>query len=275
MTNQKSLYRSLLILMTLLTGCQSISNEKNNYLVAAHRGFHTEVPENSIESIKRSIHHNIDIIEVDIRISEDGIPILMHDDTVDRTTNGVGEVTSLELEKLKELRLLHQGEPTNYTIPTLEEALITGMGKILFDLDLKTLQVEIIMDVVEKTGAHDSVIFFDSDWDVLDKVHKAHPDWKIMPRSYTIEEAKEAYERYKPWAVHVDPSFATPELSDYLRKKGAHVWINALGDVDRALDTGNVEPFEELLKTQSNIIQTDLPVTIKQKIEESMLLETH
>ncbi len=268
--NLKSIYTSLLLFILFIGGCQPANNDGDTYLVAAHRGFHVDVPENSIASIEKAIHHSIDIVEVDIRISMDGIPVLMHDDTVDRTTNGSGEVAKFKLNELKELYLLHQGEVTNHRVPTLEEALRAAKGKIIFDLDLKTTQVEKIIAVVEETGSHESVVFFDSDWEVLEKVYQAHPNWNLMPRSYNENQAKEAYERFKPWAVHVDPSFATPELSQYLRERGSHVWINALGDVDSTLSTGSTYLLEDLINTQGNIIQTDLPLTVKQYLERNL-----
>lgn len=273
MVNRKNVYVSLLLIL-FVAGCNSEESsrvyEVENYFVAAHRGFHTVVPENSIASIEKAIRHNIDIVEVDIRVSKDGIPVLMHDETVDRTTNGSGKLTLFDLHELKELLLLHQGEETHHRVPTLEEALEAGNGKIIFDLDLKTTQVEKIIEVVEETGAHESVIFFDSDWEVLEKIHQARPEWNLMPRSYDENQAKEAYKRFKPWAVHVDPSFATPELSRYLQERGSHVWINALGDVDSTLSTGSTDMLENLIQTQSNIIQTDLPLTVKQWLEDKL-----
>lgn len=125
------------------------------------------------------------------------------------------------------------------------------------------------MEVVEQTGASKSVFFFDSDWSVLEKVRHKHPDWYIMPRAYNVEMAKEAYDKFKPWAIHVDPSFASSELSEFFHSRGVYVWINALGGVDRSLKQGDIRPFQDLMATNPSIIQTDLPVRIKQLVEKS------
>lgn len=231
--------------------------------MAAHRGAHIEVPENSVASIREAIKHDIDIVEIDIRISKDGIPVLMHDDKVDRTTTGKGDVKDFELSELKQLQLLHDGQKTEQSVPTLAEVLDVGKDRILFDLDIKTLQIEKIIEVIEDTKAYNSVFFFDSDWTVLEKVKAVHPDWKIMPRAYNEQEAKEAYEKFKPWAIHVDPSFASAELADYFHNREVHVWINALGDVDEDLSDQNLASFKKLMSTNSNIIQTDYPRKIK------------
>lgn len=236
-------------------------------MVAAHRGFHTDVPENSIASIEKAIQNDIDIVEIDVRISKNGIPVIMHDEEIDRTTTGSGNVEDYTVTELKQFNLLHNGDQTTQKIPTLAEMLVMGKGEILFDLDIKTEQIEKIIRVVEETHAANSVFFFDSDWAVLEQVREAHPDWNIMPRTYNMEQAKEAYERFKPWAVHVDPSFATPELADYLHERGVHVWINALGEVDEELSNGNTAPLHNLLESGSNIIQTDLPSGVKEFFE--------
>src|SRR5690625_6326234 len=75
-----------------------------------------------------------------------------------------------------------------------------------------------------------------------------------MPRGYDVEMAKEAYEKFKPWAIHVDPSFASAELSEYFHERGVYVWINALGKVDEAIGKGDIQPFLKLLETNPSII---------------------
>lgn len=233
-------------------------------LVAAHRATHDSAPENSLTAIRHSIRDKIDIVEIDVKRTKDNQLILMHDRTVDRTTTGSGEVEEMYWEELKELYLLHDGIPTKERIPTFREALLLGKGKVVFDLDLKTEKIDLVMQVVEETGSAGNVVFFDSDWSVLEQVQAAYPDWHLMPRAYNVEMAKEAYEKFKPWAIHVDPSFASAELSEYFHERGVYVWINALGDVDQALDKGDIQPFLKLLETNPSIIQTDHPVKVKQ-----------
>ena len=236
----------------------------NAILVTAHRATHDSAPENSLTAIRHSIRDQIDIVEIDVRVTRDSQLVLMHDGTIDRTTTGSGAVEEMYWADLKEEFLLHQGKPTKERIPTFREALLLGRGKVVFDLDLKTEKIDLVMQVVEEAGSAGSVIFFDSDWSVLEQVLAAHPDWHLMPRAYNPEMAKEAYEKFKPWAIHVDPSFASTELSQYFHDRGVFVWINALGKVDEALEKGDIQPFLKLLETNPNIIQTDHPVKVKQ-----------
>ena len=73
-----------------------------NVLVASHRAVHHELPENSLPAIKEAIRLGVDIIEIDVKVSKDGIPMLMHDGKVDRTTTGKGDLETQNLRSAAE-----------------------------------------------------------------------------------------------------------------------------------------------------------------------------
>ena len=121
---------------------QRLKDPQGQPMIVAHRGCHTEAPENSLAAFQRCIALGIDMVETDVQITKDGVLVLMHDTTVDRTTNGTGRVADMTLAELKQLRLrLGYGGPdaplTDETIPTFEEAMQTMRGRILVDLDAK------------------------------------------------------------------------------------------------------------------------------------------
>ena len=94
-------------------------------MVAAHRGDHRVVPENSLQGIKGAIEMGADIVEIDLQKTKDGKLILMHDETLDRTTTGKGKVEDYLWEDIKKLRLKNtNGEITQYKIPTFEEIML-------------------------------------------------------------------------------------------------------------------------------------------------------
>lgn len=88
-------------------------------VVVAHRG-HTSYPENSILSFQQAMANDVRIIETDLRLSSDGEIVLMHDSTVDRTTNGTGSVSNMTVAQLKELTIDNVGG-YNEKVPTLIE----------------------------------------------------------------------------------------------------------------------------------------------------------
>ncbi len=84
---------------------QSFRNTDNSIvMIAAHRGAHLEDPENSLAAFRKTISIGIDIIELDVRCTKDGVLVCMHDKTVDRTTNGKGNVKDLSFDEIRKLR---------------------------------------------------------------------------------------------------------------------------------------------------------------------------
>lgn len=229
-------------------------------LVASHRAVHHQLPENSIAAIKEAIRLGIDIAEIDIKVSKDGIPMLMHDGKIDRTTNGKGDLEDQNFDDLRKLHLVANGQVTDQQIPTLEEVLNVAKGNILIDLDLKTDHINPIIDVVKKTKTQDIVFFFDSDYDMLSRVDSASRDFMLMPRAYNYAMADSAIKRFTPQVIHIDEKFYTTEVCSLIRKGKARIWINSLGETDAEIKKGSEKSaMSDLIKNGANIIQTDEP----------------
>ncbi|RED66286.1 glycerophosphodiester phosphodiesterase family protein [Cohnella lupini] len=109
-------------------------------MIAAHRGIWRRASENSLQAIQAAIDLGMDVVEVDIRKTKDGTLVLMHDETVDRMTNGSGKVSELTYQEIRELRLKQgrggvEASVTNELVPTLREAMELITNKILVNLD--------------------------------------------------------------------------------------------------------------------------------------------
>lgn len=260
---------ALLLFIVLKTEAQTqlepvrkefLNPDSKNVLVASHRAVHHELPENSLPAIREAIRLGVDIVEIDVKVSKDGIPMLMHDGKVDRTTTGKGNLETQTFEELRKLRLVSKGQVTAETIPTLEEALQAAKGNILVDLDLKTDRIDKVIEVVRKMDAGNFVFFFDSDYEILSKVDSASKKYMIMPRAYSQAMADSALSRFDPEVVHIDSEFYTPEVTSLIRAKHARVWINALGVPDNEIRKGNAKKvLLDLTKQGANVIQTDEP----------------
>jgi glycerophosphoryl diester phosphodiesterase len=95
-----------------------------NYTIIAHRGWSGQYPENTLISIKQGLSHPlVKMIEIDVQLSSDGVPIIIHDYTLERTTNGTGFVGNYTLKELKQLDAgsWYSQKYRNERIPTLEE----------------------------------------------------------------------------------------------------------------------------------------------------------
>ena len=114
-------------------------------VVIAHKGASGYAPENTLLSFRRALDLGAHMIELDLRETLDGELVCIHDPTVDRTTNGTGEIHEL---RYKELRGLDAGEGEH--IPLLTEVLRLASGKIKVNIDLKVIEVEKkLLDLIE------------------------------------------------------------------------------------------------------------------------------
>src|SRR5258708_2072037 len=119
-------------------------------LIIAHRGASGYEVENTLAAIKKALACKADMIEIDVRISQDGQLLVLHDPRLDRTTNGRGHVKKLPFERIKTF-FANNGKP----IPTLKEALnlINKKAKVNIDLkdyDAATPTVALIEEYVNK-----------------------------------------------------------------------------------------------------------------------------
>lgn len=113
--------------------------EQNVTLISAHRGGkHTGFPENALESMQEAVSYGPILLEMDVRETADGHLVLLHDDTLDRTTNGTGDLTDYSLADLEEVRLTDaSGTVTSFSIPTLAEVLTWAKNRAIVQLDVK------------------------------------------------------------------------------------------------------------------------------------------
>jgi glycerophosphoryl diester phosphodiesterase len=120
-----------------------IPQSARGVLVVAHRGVWNVAPENSLSAIEAAIHAGADIVEIDVRRSADGVFFVIHDDTLDRTTDLLGSVEMSSSATMRRARLrAGAGGPaasmTTETLLTLAELLESVRGRIALNLDTKT-----------------------------------------------------------------------------------------------------------------------------------------
>lgn len=166
---------SILMLALLLTTTQSDGSP----LVIAHRGASSLAPENTMAAVNAALRLGVDVVEVDVHRSSDGQLVVIHDDTVDRTTNGQGAVNRLTLAEIKALDAGSWFESSfeNERIPTLREVMETVRNKATLLIELKGKRTEVrTAELVQELGMADQVIIQSFDFRQIQKVKEKAPE---------------------------------------------------------------------------------------------------
>jgi glycerophosphoryl diester phosphodiesterase len=163
-------------------------------LIISHAACGGHAPENTLAGIRKAIELGAEGIEIDVQASADGVPILMHDLTVDRTTNGSGEVAALSLPELRALDA--GGEP----VPTLAQVLDLTQGKVLLIMEIKQPGIEQhIAHIIHEKQALDDVMAWSFYPAALEGMRAAEP--KIPCALLVAGESMAIWEKMRSLAV--------------------------------------------------------------------------
>ncbi|MGB9604791.1 MAG: glycerophosphodiester phosphodiesterase [Bryobacteraceae bacterium] len=216
-------------------------------LVVAHRGALRYAPENTLAAFRKAIELGADLIEFDVRETRDGHLVVMHDDTVDRTTDGKDRVSALTLEQIKKLDAgswfgaQFKGE----RVPTLDEALETIKAGAMPDIDFKAGSPEKLVAAVARHGLLGKITLYCGDWDLLRRTLAVSPRFLIRPSvPVGLVGLPVLIRELDPPIVNVDWPQFSERLIVEAHLAGRKVFLNAMGANDtefglaRMMDAG-------------------------------------
>ena len=161
-------------------------------LVSAHRGAPVEgLPENAVPTFEHALNYAPALIELDVRRTADGVLVLMHDETLDRTTTGTGRVDATPFAAVRALRLRDvRGVMTSFRVPTLAEALAWAEGRAVVLLDVKAdVPYPDLVAAVRAAGAENRVVVIVTSLDDHETLVALAPDLNV---SATVETTADA-----------------------------------------------------------------------------------
>jgi len=147
-------------------------------LKIAHRGASGNFPENTVCAFRAAIDAGAEMCELDVQLSRDGAIVVIHDETVERTTDGKGEVAELTLEELKRLDAgakFKGGAVKGERIPTLDEVFSATSGKCGLNIELKAggLEHQVAQIMQARNALADSIVS-SFDWEYLKNIQQLH-----------------------------------------------------------------------------------------------------
>ncbi|MFF2887064.1 glycerophosphodiester phosphodiesterase [Paenibacillus sp. NPDC057967] len=154
-------------------------------LVIAHRGASAEAPENSLAAFMLGVRQGCDMIELDVHLTKDKQVIVIHDHTLDRTTNGIGDIANLNYKDIKgfDCGKWFSDQYAGEYVPLLEEVLTKVPAHVQFNVEVKAAEtpgmVGCLVDVLRKTDRIGSTVVSSFHYGCLIELKKQLPDLRI------------------------------------------------------------------------------------------------
>jgi glycerophosphoryl diester phosphodiesterase len=220
----------------------------------AHRGAALHAPENTLAALDKAITLGFDWVEIDVRYTSDNVPVLLHDNAVDRTTNGSGQVARMSYAELQKLDAgswfakEFAGEP----VPALEDTLILMQGKICVIWDAKEKPRKVAVDLFHKYGFTGGCMAVAIPWAFPEAAEKnlqaLNRFWLNPPLSVNLKEVSSLPEILRKYPgvklLTVQINHVKPELVDAAHLAGLRLYTRTVYNQEkvraykRPLDAG-------------------------------------
>lgn len=212
-------------------------------MAIGHRGFLERAPENTIASFAAAQAAGASYVEVDVRAARDGVLVLMHDATVDRTTTGKGRVAELPYATLRALGVVR-----------FREALLWAkQSGMRIDVDHKAGEVEAIAAEIKETGMTDRVVI-EGSRERLERFAALLPGVDTMPKVRSVAEVGEVCAALRTTVIRLSlEQLAEASYREAVKACGARIAVTILGERDRE------EEMRRVIGLGAQLIETDHP----------------
>jgi len=255
--------------------------KSKHVMIFAHRGNWRNSAENSIQAFQDCINEGLDGIEVDLQMTKDSVLIIMHDETLDRTTTGSGKVSDYTIDELRKLRLLNPiGVKTRQTIPTFEQVLLLAKDKILIQVDKWKAYGQQVADLAKKYNCERQIILRTTDNSKATKQKYGNllDNLIVMPvlvckgGNVDEENLQDFIKNYSSPVMSfsfIREDYPILRKIKNLQEMGYRIWFNSLWDTfnaghdDELAVTDPDNSYGWLINHGANIIFSDNPILLK------------
>ncbi|NCB04650.1 MAG: TRAP transporter large permease subunit [Clostridia bacterium] len=197
--------------------------------ITAHRGDSAVAPENTLPAFESAIHNLADFAELDVQLSRDGVPVVIHDYDLKRLAGTDRQVSELTLRELKQLDVGRWFSPAyqNTRIPTLDEVIRATKGRIKLNIELKPSALPgleaAVVEVIRAHNLESDCVVASLYYDCLQRVHALAPELK------TVYVTAVAYGNFDELdaadVISMESTFVTPSLVDRIKSSGREVYV--------------------------------------------------
>ncbi len=262
---KRKIYNITTILLIILTlySCALQADATDQIEVLAHRGACFLAPENTIPAAELALAHGADWIEIDVRESSDGVMFNFHDATLERTTNGEGEIVKTHSNDILKLDAgsWFSEEFVETRVPTVSEMLDTlkGRSKVFFDVKRGT-SIDNLVTLVREKGFENECFFWFADSLALIKLVEVAPHMAVKVNAKSVDAVKRWQQVCRPTIIETAPSYITDELREYCHSNTISIMA--------AIKQSTPESYREALDRTPDIVNLDAPELWQQIIKE-------
>ena len=225
--------------------------------IVCHRGAESFAPENTLTSVDLAFSQGFKFAEIDVRETLDGLPVVIHDSRVNRTTNSTGKIKDLTYAQATRLDAgswfdkFFSGEK----LPKLEDVLILAKGRGKVYIEIKEAKPKTIIDIVEKTGMLNNTFIWSENAEDLDELSLLNNKVRLMSRRYDFKSLKAAIARHDPYVIEFNGLKFTQEELKHCRDQGILTMSFSM--------SSNLKTLEKLAESGFDILNLSHPELLK------------
>jgi glycerophosphoryl diester phosphodiesterase len=245
-------------------------------LISAHRGGPMgDFPENALETFENALKYGPCLIECDVQVTKDGCLVMMHDNTLDRTTTGKGKVSHHTLAQIKKLFLKNvSNKITGFRVPTMAEVLRWAVGRAVLTIDVKAkdgVPFDQVISEIRKYRAEGHAIIIVYNIEDMLKVHRLAADLMISVSVTGIKGVEKLFATGMPAENLIAfVGVYEPDINVYemLHKKGIRTSLGTMHNLDNKAAARGVSVYQQLYKNGADILSTDKVPLVSRAIME-------
>ena len=236
--------------------------------ILGHRGAMGSAPENTLPSFKKAIEASADGVEFDVQLSADGVPVVIHDEKIDRTTDGEGPVNTLSASELEKLDAgsFFSSEFVDTKLPLLKDVLEVIQNMDIINLELKNGNVryegmeEKVIKLTKEFGIFDKTIFSSFNHYSIKKIKEIEPEARTgVLYMAGIYQPWEYARKLEAEAIHPFYAAVVPEIVEECHNND--MAVNVFGANEDSI-------IRNLLTMNVDAIITDYPARAKEILDE-------
>ena len=237
------------ILLMLLSG----RSDPDRVEIVAHRGANKIAPENTMAAARWCAAWDVDWLEVDVRMSRDGVFYVFHDEMLNRVTGRWGLFRTSTSETIDQLEAgawfgpEFAGEP----IPRLRDLLLWARGRIRVYLDIKHADMRRLVELLDETDMRDSVFVWSPFRAYMKQLHAIAPDIDIKWNARTIDDIDRGRTEVGATIVEIGTGVLTPEVIRHAHDHGVRVMAHVMSP--------DAEAFRKSIELGADMINLDHP----------------